>query len=212
VTVTSAWTRVTIPSATVTDPVVGFRIVTSGDAIAVDYAQLENGAFSTSAIETTTAAVTRSADVASITGSAFSSWYRQDEGTVFADVTARPDGLVCNFDDGSFNNRKPQIAIGAGASCDAAYVTTGSTVASFLQGSTSNQRNLIATAYATDNYGFTSNGATPVQDSLGALPSTVTTLRFGRFHNGIVPLYGTIRRLCYWPARLPNSTLQTLTQ
>ena len=174
--------------------------------------QLEQGAFATSVIPTSTAAVTRSADVASITGSAFSSWYRQSEGTVFADVTARPDGLVCNFDDGSFNNRKPQIAIGAGASCDAAYVTTGSTVASFLQGSTSNQRNLIATAYATDNYGFTSNGATPVQDSLGALPSTVTTLRFGRFHNGIVPLYGTIRRLCYWPARLPNSTLQTLTQ
>ena len=172
--------------------------------------QLEQGAFATSVISTSSATATRAADLASVTGSNFSSWYNQTEGTVFADVTARPDGLVCNFDDGSFNNRKPQIAIGAGASCDAAYVTAGSTVASFSQASTSNQRNLIATAYATDNYGFTSNGATPIQDSLGAVPSTVTTLRFGRFHNGIVPLYGTIKRLTYWPIRLSNTTLQAI--
>jgi hypothetical protein len=37
-------------------------------------------------IPTTTAAVTRNADVASITGSAFSGWYRQDEGTVFSAI------------------------------------------------------------------------------------------------------------------------------
>jgi hypothetical protein len=46
-------------------------------------AQLEVGAFPTSYIPTTTSTVTRSADVASITGSNFSSWYRQDEGTMF---------------------------------------------------------------------------------------------------------------------------------
>ena len=207
----------TVSDATLTGINYGFRLLVPTNGTVVDFTvdiglpQLEQGAFATSPILTSTAAVTRSADVASITGANFSSWYRQDEGTVFADVTVRPDGLVCNFDDGSFNNRKPQIAIGAGASCDVAYVTTGSTVASFLQGSTSNQRNLIATAYATDNYGFTSNGATPAQDSLGAVPSTVTTLRFGRFHNGIVPLYGTIRRLVYWGQRLANSTLQGIT-
>ncbi|MGA1111483.1 MAG: phage head spike fiber domain-containing protein, partial [Ilumatobacteraceae bacterium] len=59
ITVTSSWSRVSIPSATVTNPSVGFRIATSGDAIAVDYVQCETGAFVTSAIETTTAAVTR---------------------------------------------------------------------------------------------------------------------------------------------------------
>jgi len=48
-------------------------------------AQLEAGAFPTSYIPTTTATVTRAADVASITGSNFSSWYRQDEGTVFTE-------------------------------------------------------------------------------------------------------------------------------
>jgi hypothetical protein len=47
-------------------------------------AQLEAGSFPTSYIPTVAATVTRAADVASITGSNFSSWYRQDEGTVFA--------------------------------------------------------------------------------------------------------------------------------
>lgn len=62
ITVTDAWTRVSIPTQTLANPHVGFRIVTSGDAIAVDFVQNENGTFSTSPIPTTTAAATRSAD------------------------------------------------------------------------------------------------------------------------------------------------------
>jgi hypothetical protein len=46
-------------------------------------AQFESGAFTTSYIPTSGTAATRAADVASITGSNFSSWYRQDEGTFF---------------------------------------------------------------------------------------------------------------------------------
>lgn len=62
ITVTAAWTRVTVPTQTLADPTVGFRIVTSGDAIAVDYVQNENGVFQSSVIPTTTVAVTRAAD------------------------------------------------------------------------------------------------------------------------------------------------------
>ena len=72
VTVTAGWTRVSIPTQTLANPVVGFRIVTSGDSIAVDFVQNENGVFATSAIWTTTAAVTRAADVATMTGTNFS--------------------------------------------------------------------------------------------------------------------------------------------
>lgn len=62
VTVTAAWTRVTIPAQTLANPTLGFRIVTSGDAVAVDYAQNETGAFESTPIATTTAAVTRATD------------------------------------------------------------------------------------------------------------------------------------------------------
>lgn len=63
--VTSAWTRLSIPTQTLANPAVRFLIITSGDAIAVDFVQNENGAFPSSPIATTTAAGTRNADVVS---------------------------------------------------------------------------------------------------------------------------------------------------
>lgn len=57
VTVTSAWTRVSCAAQTLANPSVGFRIVTSGDSIAVDYVQNETGSTATYPIATTTVAV-----------------------------------------------------------------------------------------------------------------------------------------------------------
>ena len=57
----STWARVQVTQAAVTNPSVGFRIGTSGDAIYVDYFGLESASFASSRIHTTTAAVTRNA-------------------------------------------------------------------------------------------------------------------------------------------------------
>jgi hypothetical protein len=65
ITVTAAWTRVTIPTQTLANPSVGFRLVTNADKIAVDYVQNETGIFPTTAIATTTVAVTRATDALS---------------------------------------------------------------------------------------------------------------------------------------------------
>lgn len=59
----STYTRVAIRGTSVLNPAVGFRIVTSGDAIAVDYAQDEAGGEETSPIYTTTTSATRAADI-----------------------------------------------------------------------------------------------------------------------------------------------------
>lgn len=67
ITVTASYTQLTIPSQTLANPTVGFRIGTSGDSIAVDFIHCENGASVTSPIFTTTASVTRAADVITIT-------------------------------------------------------------------------------------------------------------------------------------------------
>src|SRR3990167_1391690 len=84
ITVTSAWTRVTIPPQALTDPSVGFQIVTNGDAIAVDYVQNENGTCPTSAIVTGASAATRAADAVTIP------WYRTPEAmTVYAHFIER---------------------------------------------------------------------------------------------------------------------------
>src|SRR6266566_5002700 len=62
ITLTTSWTRVTIPSQTLANPTVGFRLVTNADKIAVDYVQNEAAAFQSSAIATGAVSVTRAAD------------------------------------------------------------------------------------------------------------------------------------------------------
>lgn len=71
---TTTWSRVQIPTQTLANPQVGFRIVTSGDAIAVDFVQNEKltsglyqAPFPTSPILTTTTSQARSADLITYT-------------------------------------------------------------------------------------------------------------------------------------------------
>jgi hypothetical protein len=63
---TGSWFRALV-TGTITNPVIGFRITTSGDAIAVDFAGLESAAFPSSPIVTVAAAATRAADVLTYT-------------------------------------------------------------------------------------------------------------------------------------------------
>ena len=216
VTVTSSWSRVSIPSATVTNPSVGFRIATSGDAIAVDYVQCENGAFVTSAIETTTAAVTRNADVVSITGAAFSSWYRQDEGTVFADVIRTYSGNFPNFpniyrfNNGTTDNEimlfggqnsqylRPQIRASAAEQLDFVSFNT------LFPGP-----NRSAHSFAINQSVFAANGALTTPDTSVSMP-TVDRLNLGVREGQ--QFTGCYRRITYWPQRLSNSALQALTR
>jgi hypothetical protein len=176
-------------------------------------AMLEAGSFPTSYIPTTTAAVTRSADVASISGSNFSSWYRQDEGTVFAASSSfgatNSNRRIAFATDGTTSNRfgllynslnNPQIVVSS-----AGTITANPSVA--LAGATY----AIAAAYKLDDYAISAAASIPSTDTSGALPVSVNQLSIGSQING-EPVNGTIKRLCFWPQRLSNSTLQTLTQ
>lgn len=58
VTLTTSWTRVSIPTQTLANPTVGFKIVSTLNDIAVDLVQNESGTAATGAIPTTTVAVT----------------------------------------------------------------------------------------------------------------------------------------------------------
>ena len=211
-------------SVTVTYPAVtlaGIRINAAGatGGIYVWGAQLEAGAFPTSYIPTTTAAVTRNADVASITGSAFSGWYRQDEGTVFAEgAVAQPvsggNQFFFRSSDNSFNNSNAlniqssgfaSIATAAGGVFDGA--------ASSLLALSANTAAKFAGAYAAHNLGVSLNGATTTTDTSATMPTALTRADIGSDHIGANRVKaGTIKRLCYWPQRLANSTIQQLTQ
>jgi hypothetical protein len=181
-------------------------------------AQLEAGSFPTSYIPTTTATVTRSADVASISGSNFSSWYRQDEGTVFADstVAATNNTRIAAISDNTTTNRI-FLSRGSGSGGNINMTVTNTTVqvsalifATALAAGTSNR---VAAVYKASDFAGSVNGLTAVTQNTGTVPSAVTQLGIGTGEIlGNNTMTGTIRRLTYWPQRLSNSTLQQITQ
>lgn len=103
ITTTASWTRQSIPTQTLANPTVGFKIATSGDAIAVDFVQNENGTFATSPIVVVGTAVARaSTSLISTNGGALctnaqsaKSTYAQTTGiaaAAFANVWKLADG------------------------------------------------------------------------------------------------------------------------
>ena len=80
----SVWFR-TSKTTTQANPSIGFRITTSGDAIEVDYGQCEARSFITSPIATTTASVTRNADVLGFPTDT-SAWWDDDTATHFTEA------------------------------------------------------------------------------------------------------------------------------
>jgi hypothetical protein len=177
--------------------------------------QLEQGAFATSPILTSTAAVTRSADVASITGSAFSSWYRQDEGTVFADINTAP---VANIAQAVFD-----LSEGAGSERifqrrnTGGFVVTAITDNSVVQGDfgsvsiPASGRARSVLTYRLNDFEAAVNGSSSGTDTSATVP-TIDRIHIGQnFASGQI-VNGTIRRLAFWGQRLPNNVLQQITQ
>lgn len=185
----------------------------------VTNAQLEIGSFKTSYIPTTTVAVTRSADVASISGSNFSSWYQQDNGTVFASAFASFNSSatterVVGISDGSTSNR---IIIYRNCSTSIAQtiISTGSTTQASITeaGWLSATRLNSAVAYATNNVKASFGGSEETTDTSASMPN-VNRMIIGANESGAASLYlnSTIHRITYWPTRLPDETLKTITQ
>jgi len=184
-------------------------------------AQMEAGAFPTSYIPTTTATVTRAADVASITGSNFSSWYNQTEGTVFVDsVQAHisPTSRLVSASDNTTSNRVAlSRAAGSSGNISLTVTNAGSAQVSSLVFGTAlaaGTSNKVAAIYKAADFAGSVNGLAAVTQGTGTVPSSLTQLAIG---NGDIlganPMTGTIKRLTYWPVRLPTApSLQAISQ
>ena len=200
-------------------PYVGANVLT-GDGSSGLYvwgAQLEAGAFPTSYIPTTTATVTRAADVASITGTNFSSWYNQTEGTVFASMSALAVAPVTALQplyaihDGSTDNR---IALYKRSNADVSTrldIAVAAVNQAFINAGTFTLNNVSAVAIQINNFAVSLNGLTALSDTSGNVP-VVTQITLGQYVNATAFLNGHIKRLTYWPVRLGNNVLQQITQ
>jgi len=207
VTVTAAWARVNIAAATLTNPTVGFRIVTSGDAIDVALVDHEVGSFITSPIPTGSAQVTRAADQVSklLSGMPHSA----TEGTVsFTVVPGVVSGFVYEIDGGSTSNR----IVGTATASNHLYVDAGGVnqVAIDAGTFTANVVGRGAQAFKANDFAAVINGGAVGTDAAGAMP-TVTTLRFGyQVLSGNNYINGHLRSWRYIKRRVTDAELQVL--
>jgi hypothetical protein len=173
-------------------------------------AQLEAGAFATSYIPTIASTVTRSADNATITGSLFSQWYRQDEGSFIADAVYAVavnlgDRFTTQTDDGTANNRLLTTV-------DVAAVDVGGVRQATLDGGTplDGASNKLAFACKANDFAVSLNSAAVVTDTSGTLP-TVNRLTIGSRTGGASYFNGWLRSIRYVPVRAADFQLQQVT-
>ena len=182
-------------------------------------AQLEQGSFPTSYIPTTTATVTRSRDDATLVGSNFTSWYKQSEGTILCiakytegNTTAQTAWSMYN---GSVGAIRQMMSPPTGT--NKAYMQveypTGTYPVSIENGTSINRTNLVKTACAfkTDDYAISMNGAIVSTDTSGTMSNHVN-LYLGSVYTGTWILNGSIAQLTYYPKRLSNAEIQTLSR
>ena len=179
-------------------------------------AQLEAGAFPTSYIPTVASSVTRSADNATITGTNFSSWYRADEGAMYAEAIGLANfsdaRVVFEIGDGTLNNRYNIQRNGSTNSASGVVVTSGAVQAaiSVSPGFVPNVSSKCIFAYVVNNFAASMDGSAASTDLSGLVP-VVDRLAFGATTTGLARWNGTIKKIAYYPLRLTNAQLQALT-
>jgi hypothetical protein len=172
-------------------------------------AQLEAGAFATSYIPTVASQVTRAADAASMTGTNFSSWYNQGEGTLFSN-SITPDtaaAFIITITDGTGNNQINTVSGAAGGG--AFQVGVNGTLV--VNTGTRQLNSKTAGAYKVNDFSVSTNGSAVSTDADGILP-IVNRLDFGRRSDTTsFNINGTIKKFAYYPIRLSNTNLVALT-
>ena len=193
----------------------GSRVVTDSGGVYLWGAQLEAGALATSYIPTTTATVTRAADVASITGTNFSSWYNQTEGTVFTEY--RDPGVSGTnrtpfaISDGTGNNRI-QFFVNGTTTVNNRHVAAGVASNPGTLSAVLNSRNRHAIASAVGSCNAASNGTLATASTPITMP-VVNRLNIGINGDGTGDyLNAPVARITFWPTRLSNTTLQAISQ
>ena len=184
-------------------------------------AQLEAGAFPTSYIPTTTTALTRNADVASMTGTNFSSWFNNAEGTLLTQISAASGFNVANtfgrfatIQDAFGNNTVEMFFDGNANQAPRYRVRNGGTNQVIGNAAVAYTANTVLTstlAYKENDFAGVSRGTVDLTDTSGLVPSSPTFLSVGSEGGSLNFLNGYIRRIAYYPTRLPDATLQALT-
>jgi hypothetical protein len=201
-------------------PIVGVLVCTVVGS--VQYAQLEinNATTGSSFIPTAGTAVTRNADVATMTGTNFSSWYNQTQGTFVVSASVLWQGNLA---------RSVAVARGAVGITDAINLFIGIgvggaagrfrddiVVAGANQAALGDAAVLVANtpyknalAYKANDFASATSGGNLRTDTSGTVP-TVALLDIGN-RNALSYANGHIQSVTYYNTRLSNTQIQALT-
>jgi len=200
-------------SATVNYLMIVSGSVASGSSFITALPQLEASSVATSYIPTTTAAVTRNADVISVSG-AVSGAIGQTEGTIYAEVDYRnfstaSQGIVQLFLDAS--NRFGIAAFRSGAinGFQGYVILSGNIPVNITSTITSAGIYKLAFGYKLDDYVLYINGTQIGADTSGGVVAA-NTVHLGH-GNGLAQLNDRIRAVALYTTRLTNAQLASLT-
>ncbi len=174
--------------------------------------QGEAGAFPTSYIPTVASSRTRAADVASITGTNFSSWFNQSSGTFFIDLPLPLNSVGNNDVIFSANNGSATDNVLLQWVTNTPYWKAASVqVATSPAKPASSVSGKYALAWDSSSINAATDGNAATSASSSTVPTSSTTLNIFNSADLSRPVGGTIARLTYYPKRLTNQQLQVLT-
>jgi hypothetical protein len=168
-----------------------------------------------------TTSVTRIADQPLISGTNFSSWYKQSEGTIVTSFS-RPYAITATanyptitelnyLNDWNYNHYQLLQTSTNSVTCGT-HSPGGITNADMYSGTISlTSVNKTAYGYKTDNFAHSLNNYDIITDSAGQVPPIVHRLTIGYSTTSYGVLNGQIAKIAYYPKRLSNTELQTIT-
>jgi hypothetical protein len=207
----------TLVGETITQLAPYIKITTASSGV-VDFTlrigmpQLELGSFATSIIPTEGSAKTRNKDNVSMTGTNFSDWYNQSEGTISCSFRAQSSEIKYLM--GISNNSAAELIYirATSTGSDSAMRDGGSDVAykpiAYSRDIDTLSKHCVS--YKQNDFIVSAQGQISTVDD-GCTVPTPTNISIGSLYNNS-QLGGTISQLTYYPKRLTNTQLQNLTK
>ena len=201
----------------------------AGDGYSGTYiwgAQVEQGSFPTSYIKTTGSQVTRSADSAEMTGTNFTDWYNQKQGTILTDFTINhsptldTNKAIWVLYDGVFTVAD-NMQLGFYSTDGRLMLASYDSASSVYSGSSPiNPSNVFSagriktvSSFSNDGAGLAYNGNIYTTGTYSMRSVPKIELWIGRSGNSSQrELNGTMRKLSYFPLKLDNDAIQKITE
>lgn len=181
--------------------------------------QVEAGSFPTSYIPTSGSTVTRSGDLPLISGSNFTSWFNDMPLSAYVEYDLQTSAInqrIFSIDTNGYDPRL--VVLGSVSNAYGPMVelySNGIFYATLTSGATTpteSGTHKLAFAFADNDAANSKDGAAVVTDTTFVFPSNFSQIRLGSQANGNNFMQGTIKKLAFYPKRLPNATLQAMTE